>query len=220
MRELRTESLICLADIHKLPATTMQIHPIAISNDVPGITNTTKLEISININMDHAKVEPRIPSNVSRDDKNHSNDNLDEHKLTDLDKCRINDENDCEYEQDRRSWASGVGLCESYKKEHLYGNECDSKRRVVYGDTRRASNLKFKCVRDVRELMDPIGRTMVRVRAIAVVGLFLTVLATCAAAPAKSRPTRSHHHHEKPDAVSFYFILSRNELISIFVWEN
>lgn len=184
----------------------MQIPRINISNDVPGIVIVKKVEVSIETNgiMDHTKVESRIPSNVSRDDKNHSNDNLEEHELTDLDKCRINDESDCENEHDKRTSTAGDGRCESHKKEDLYGNESITRRRVAYGagDTKRAADLKFKCVRDGREWTDLIGRTMVRVRAIAVMGLFLAVLATCAAAPAKSRPTRSHHHEKS--AVSFY----------------
>ncbi|KOB70120.1 Uncharacterized protein OBRU01_08504 [Operophtera brumata] len=181
----------------------MQTQPIAITDDVPGVTNTN-LKSAVrdtNTTMDYTKVEPRIPSNISRDEKSHSNDNLEKRKLTDLDKCSINDENDYEYEHDRRSSMTGDGRCELHKKEDLYGNELIT-RRVVYGHASRATDLKFKCARDGREWMDPIRRTMVRVRAIAVVGLFLAVLATCAAAPGKSRPTRSHHHEKS--AVSFY----------------
>lgn len=203
MRKLRTDSLICLADIHKIPATTMQTHPIAITDDVPGIihTNVKSAVRDTNRTMEYTKVEKRIPSNISRDEKNHSNDNLEKRILTDLDKCSINDENDYEYEHDRRS-STGNGRFELHKKEDLYGKESITRRRVVHGHASRAADLKFKCVRDGREWMDPIRRTMVRVRAIAVVGLFLAVLATCAAAPAKSRPTRSHHHEKS--AVSFY----------------
>lgn len=145
------------------------------------------------------KSEPRIPSYIlCRDDKNHSNENLDEHELTDLDKYRINDKNDSEYEHDRRSPIRDR-QCELHKKEDLYGNESIT-RRVEYGEARRA-DLKFKC--GGRGWMDAMRRTMVRVRAVAAIGLFLALLATCTAAPTKSRSTRSHHHEKS--AVSFFF---------------
>lgn len=132
-----------------------------------------------------------------RTEDNHSSDIEESHDLTDLDKCRIN-ENDCPYEYERRcSTAAGGGRCEMHKKGDVYGNESIVRKRVesdVYGDIRRADDLKFKCSRDGR-CTRPVEGTMAnRVRAALVAGVLLAALTTVAAAPARTRPTRSAHH--------------------------
>lgn len=138
---------------------------------------------------------------INRKMANHSNDILDEiNELIDLDSCRIPNKEKCECQTKFQRCKHTIGVadrCELHKKEDVYGNESIIRKRVevdVYGGLRRAANLKFKCVRDAQECTVAVGRTMgVRVRALAVMGLFLAMLATCAAAPARSRPTRSSH---------------------------
>lgn len=135
---------------------------------------------------------------------NHSNDNLDEiYETTDLDKCRIpHMDNEYEYEKklERRSSYKirEIKRLELHKKEDVYGTESINKKRVeadIYGGSRRVAELKFKLVRDERECTATVGRTMnVRVRVAAVVGLLLALLASSAAAPARSRPGRAAHH--------------------------
>lgn len=141
---------------------------------------------------------------------NHSNDNLEQvHKLTDLDRCRIlnKEKIECQHESERRCSATDRPCHRAseryvlHNKEDVYGKESITRKRVEVdecGGSRRAANLKFKCSRDAQEWMGATGRTMgvrVHVRALAVVGLLLAVLATSAAAPApvRSRPTRSEH---------------------------
>lgn len=135
---------------------------------------------------------------------NHSNDNLEQvYELTDLDRCRILNHGklECQYESERRCSAKDRASQRYvlHNKEDVYGKESITRKRVEAdecGGSRRAANLKFKCSRDAQKWMGAIGRTMgirVHVRAIAVVGLFLAVLATSAAAPTRSRPTRSAH---------------------------
>ncbi|KAJ2949190.1 hypothetical protein O0L34_g6133 [Tuta absoluta] len=136
---------------------------------------------------------------------NHSSDNLDKiDELTDLDRCRIsnmeNNANQTEFERQCSSTIEDADRCRLHKKGDLYGNESIIRKRVevdVYGGVRRAANLKFKCVRDAQEWMEAVGRTMgVRVRAVAVLTLFLAMLATSCAAPAphRTRTTRNTHH--------------------------
>lgn len=141
---------------------------------------------------------------------NHSNDNLDEtNKLTDLDRCtiKIKRENECQYEPERRYSVStgGYDRCELHKKEDIYGKESIIRKRVdVYGYTRQSANLKFKFIKNAREWMQAVGWTMdVRVQALVVIGLLLTMLTTCTAAPTKARPARSVHHEKS--AVSYKY---------------
>ncbi|KAJ8731273.1 hypothetical protein PYW07_004437 [Mythimna separata] len=141
---------------------------------------------------------------------NHSNDNLEHvHKLTDLDRCRIlnKEQIECQHESERRCSATNRPChraserCVLHNKEDVYGKESITRKRVEVdecGSSRRAADLKFKCSRDAQEWTGALGRTIgvrVDVLVIAVVALFLSVLATCAAAPApaRSRPTRSAH---------------------------
>ncbi|CAH1638287.1 unnamed protein product [Spodoptera littoralis] len=151
-----------------------------------------------------------VETNVDRmAHDNHSNDNLEKvHKMTDLDRCRILNKRklECQHESERRCPATDRvhERCVLHNKEDVYGKESIIRKRVEVdecGGSRRAANLKFKCSRNAREWMGAIGRTMgvrVHVRAIAVVGLFLAMLATSAAAP-RSRPTRSAHEKSARD---------------------
>lgn len=166
---------------------------------------------------------------VTKNDRvhdNHSNDNLEQvHKLTDLDRCRIlnKEKIECQHESERRCSATDCRChraserCVLHNKEDVYGKESITRKRVdECGGSRRAANLKFKCSRDAQEWMGAIGRTMgvlVHVRAIAVVGLFLTVLATSTAAPAssRSRPTRSAH---EKSVVSFCMDVNYHDSLS------
>lgn len=166
--------------------------------------------------------------------ENHSNDNiLDEiNELIDLDSCRIpnKDKRECQTEFQRccTHTIGGTDRCESHKKEDVYGNESIIRKRVevgVYGGLRRAANLKFKCIREAQECTVAVGRTMgVRVRALAVMGLFLAMLATCAAAPARSRPTRSSHDKSVVSLlfttnIYYYFQLINYRQIKAFTFQ-
>lgn len=141
---------------------------------------------------------------------NHSNDNLEVRKLTDLDRCRILNKRKFEYrhESERRCSVTDRASerCVLHNKEDVYGKESITRKRVEVdecGGSRRNANLKFKYTRDGREPMEAIGRTMgpcLHVRLIVGALLFLAVFATCSAAPTRSRPTRSAHHES---AVSF-----------------
>lgn len=126
----------------------------------------------------------------------HSSDVEEIHDLTDLDKCRINNENDSPYEYERRSFTSAKdGRCASHKKGDVYGSESIVRRRFesdVYGDIRRTDDLKFKCRRDGR-CRSGESTMANRVYGALVAGLILATLTTCAAAPARSRTTRSSH---------------------------
>ncbi|XP_049873115.1 matrix metalloproteinase-14-like [Pectinophora gossypiella] len=150
----------------------------------------------------HPKPAQRCKLANNRNMANHSNDNLDEiHELIDLARCRIpnkeNNESQIEYERCSFTIAE-ADRCELHKKEDVYGNESIIRKRVevdVNGRSRRTADLQFKYARDAQEWMEAVKRTIgVRVRAVAVLGLFLTMLATCSAAPPRSRPTRSALH--------------------------
>ncbi|KAI5637261.1 putative peptidoglycan binding domain-containing protein [Phthorimaea operculella] len=136
---------------------------------------------------------------------NHSSDTLDKiDEFADLDRCRIpnmdNNESQIEYERQCSFTVRKADRCRLHKKEDVYGNESIIRKRVevdVYGRARRAADLKFKCVRDAQEWMEAVGRRMgVRVRAVAVLTLLMTMLATSCAAPAPhhTRTTRNTHH--------------------------
>lgn len=150
----------------------------------------------------------------------HSRNNLDEiHELIDLDRCKLpNKENkECQIEFESRCslTVGGSDRCKLHKDEDVYGNESIIKKRmevVFYGGERQTAGLKLKYMRDVREWIERIGRTIgVCVRAVAVIGLFLAMQTTTCAAPiARSRPTRSTHQDDS--AVSCFFIYLRKHL--------
>lgn len=141
-------------------------------NDTNAIIENSKLNVDNKHESEHST---DIEVNVSTDLVN---------RIT----CSINC--GCQI-KDRCSFMSGL-----HKNEDEYGKGSIRRRvRVVgYGGARRTADLKFKCVWDREECTDAIRRTMgVHVRVLAVIGLVLTLLATSAAAPARSRLERSTH---------------------------
>ncbi|KAG6452788.1 hypothetical protein O3G_MSEX007778 [Manduca sexta] len=155
-----------------------------------------------------------IPISCRDTTRSHSNDNVVENKtLTDLDSFTImnNRENECPYEFERlRSTGTGdESRCEVHKKEDVYGKGSIIRKRVdVYGGTRQAADLKFKCIRSAQEWMEAVGRTMgTRVCAVAVIGLLLTMLATSTAAPTGHRAMRHIHHEKSAVSSKIYYIV-------------
>lgn len=194
----------CSADTCKhTPATMVDTPTIANKR----LTSPHKAEQSFTLTMSAATIDN---SNTTaqkcllrnKNVANHSSERLDEiYEVIDLDRCRKpnKDKYECQIEYERRCSLTieNTSRCETHKKD-IYGNESIIRERVevdVYGGIRRAADLKFKCVRDAQERMEAFGRTMgARVRIIAVMGLLLAMLTTCAAAPPRSRPARSAHH--------------------------
>lgn len=176
---------ICLAD------TCEPAHTMTLSDSPPQHHPSTRLISPMARRNKISCIANRMTNN------NHSIHLEQVHELTDLDSCRINKEK-CQYESERCTTASE--RCVTHNND-VYGKESIRKRveNDEYSGTR--ADLKFKCSREAR-WMGPIGRTMgVRVSALAVVGLLLATLATCAAAPTNNRPTRSAHHEKS--AVSY-----------------
>ncbi|XP_053609179.1 matrix metalloproteinase-2-like [Plodia interpunctella] len=156
------------------------------------ITYTTDTEMEIVYQVD-----------IDKRRGNHSTKKLDEiNKTTDLDRCRIlhKDKYDYENKNERRNshYNREIERLDLSKNENVYGKQSTNKKRVEvdgYDGSRRAVNLKFKFVRDMREWVEALGRTMcVSVRVLTLLGLLLAILATSEAAPTRSRPARSTHH--------------------------
>lgn len=193
---------------HSHRSSKLTLAPKPTSSNMDHTANVT----SPNTTSTHTQTSCVVPNIDRMAYDNHSNDNLEQvHELTDLDRCSILNKRkfECQKESERRCSVTerASERCVLHNKEDVYGKESITRKRVAVdecGGSRRAANLKFKCSRDAQKWMEVIGRTMdvcVRVRAIALVGLFLAMLATSAAAPTRSRLTRGTHHERS--AVSF-----------------